>query len=58
LSVALSGDFATVQGRFLETQDEALAVKDQQARQAWAEIAHADRDMPVSRPSGASIGAG
>jgi hypothetical protein len=58
LSVALSGDFATVQGRFLEKQDEALAVQDQQAQQAWAEIAHAVRGVPTLCPSGASIGAG
>jgi len=56
--VALSGDFATVQGRFLETQDETLAVKDQQTQQAWAEIAHAVQDVPASCLSGASIGAG
>ena len=50
--------FATVLGRFLETQDEALAAKDRRMRQAWAEIAQAVRDAPTSRPSGASIGAG
>ena len=58
LSVALSGDFATVQGRFLATQDETLAVKDRRTRQVRAEIARTVQDAPTSCPSGASIGAG
>ena len=56
--MAFSGAFATDLGRLLETQDETQAVKDRRTRQAWAEIAHAVRSMPVLRPSGASIGAG
>jgi hypothetical protein len=50
--------FATVLGRFPATQDETQAAEDRQARQAWAEIAHAVQDAPTSCPSGASIGAG
>ena len=50
--VALGGDVATDLGRFLETQDETQAVKDQQTRQAWAEIAHAVRDAASIPPVG------
>jgi hypothetical protein len=37
--------FATVLGRFLETQDEAQAARDRRTRQAWAEIAQAVRKV-------------
>ena len=56
--MVFSDAFATDLGRFLATQDETQAVKDRRTRQMRAEIARMVQDMPVSCPSGASIGAG